>query len=995
MMKIKTILIFLFLGYNLNGQVSITGETKKWHKITLDFEGPLVSETDEFNPFLNYRLNVSFTHKATNKTYLVPGYFSADGNAANTSATKGNVWRVHFAPDETGTWKYKASFRKGDEVAVDDNPDAGESAGFMDGKKGSFKVSPTDKTGRDFRAHGRLQYVGERYLQLAETGEYFLKCGADAPENLLAYAGFDGDFPTDGHKDELVKTWEPHITDWQTGDPTWKDGQGKGLIGALNYLASKGMNAFSFLTLNITGDDRNVFPYLNYDERYRMDVSRLAQWEMVFEHAQHIGLFLHFKTQEAENQLLLDNGDLGVQRKLYYRELIARFSHHLALNWNLGEENGTWGKVKGQNSGQRRDMAQYFFENDPYHHHIVIHNGEWFDDLFGDQSKLTGISLQTHKPDFSLVHPYTLKVLKQAEEAGKTYAVACDEPGDAQHALIPDKEDPNHDNARKNALWGNLMAGGWGVEWYFGYKHAHSDLTCQDWRSRDKMWEQSRFALEFFKNYQIPFWQMKPNDELSKSGNWVLAGNTDPKGYYMIVFMKEGGETVFDLPAGSFDYGWFNPHSGIGLTGLVNPGKLAGNKEVKPDAPDSRDWILLVGPEGELKPKDISLKPGTLELFSFYDFDISEKQDYVAGYKDKKNSVLAINAAKHKDKFAAGESTFPGPDGTYDVVLTTLTEIDGESTYRFLVNNKPAGEFQNPETNNDYAPVQHRWENVSLKNGDELILAFSSHSNGKIPEGDAYAYSRGRWRSLAFIDPGAKYEPFADLWFKPEQPARDISYFEFDFDPQAAENVYEEKDGLVVVEAENFAKQVSDEVRKWYIVDANQTPDVQPDHDENHSAGASGNAYIEILPDTRKNHSEPLVRQVNFTEDPGRIGVLYYPVYFNNPGRYYVWARVCPTGSEDNGLHVGIDGKWPASGKRMQWISKNSQWHWDSKQRTEEVHTGEKYLIYLDVEKPGYHTIMFSMREDGFEMDKWLMSTNKDILVHGDKGMGPEESPKK
>ena len=54
------------------------------------------------------------------------------------------------------------------------------------------------------------------------------------------------------------------------------------------------------------------------------------------------GLFLHFKTQETENQGLLDGGEVGPQRKLYYRELIARFGHHLALNWNMGEEIGPW-----------------------------------------------------------------------------------------------------------------------------------------------------------------------------------------------------------------------------------------------------------------------------------------------------------------------------------------------------------------------------------------------------------------------------------------------------------------------------------------------------------------------------------------------------------------------------------------------------------------------------------------------------------------------------
>ena len=92
----------------------IDGELKKWHTVTLTFEGPATSETATPNPFLDYRLNVSFTHPQTNSTYAVPGYYAADGNAANTSANSGNKWRVHFSPDQTGQWQWAASFRKGD-----------------------------------------------------------------------------------------------------------------------------------------------------------------------------------------------------------------------------------------------------------------------------------------------------------------------------------------------------------------------------------------------------------------------------------------------------------------------------------------------------------------------------------------------------------------------------------------------------------------------------------------------------------------------------------------------------------------------------------------------------------------------------------------------------------------------------------------------------------------------------------------------------------------
>lgn len=78
----------------------ISGELRQWHDVVLTFDGPQTNESAEPNPFLSCRLDVTFTKGA--KKYVVPGYFAADGDAANTSAKSGNKWRVHFVPDETG-----------------------------------------------------------------------------------------------------------------------------------------------------------------------------------------------------------------------------------------------------------------------------------------------------------------------------------------------------------------------------------------------------------------------------------------------------------------------------------------------------------------------------------------------------------------------------------------------------------------------------------------------------------------------------------------------------------------------------------------------------------------------------------------------------------------------------------------------------------------------------------------------------------------------------
>lgn len=588
----------------------VSGELKQWHKVSVDFQGPTTSETASTNPFTDYRLDVTFTHQGSGKTYTVPGFYAADGNAANTSATAGNVWRVHFAPDEIGDWVYVASFRTGTNVAVSSQANPGVGAGFFDGAAGQISVAATDKSGIDLRGKGRLDYVGERYLQFAGTGEYFLKQGADSPENLLAYDDFDGPFTNDGQGDNFIKDWAPHVADWNPGDPTWAGGKGKGIIGAVNYLASEGQNAFSFLPMNIGGDDKNVFPYLNYNERLRLDVSRLAQWEVLFEHADQKGMFLHFKTQETENDQLLDGGALGNQRKLYYRELVARFSHHLALNWNLGEENTN-------TTQQRKDFAQFFHDNDPYQHHIVLHTfpgqtDQVYDPLLGNASRLTGASIQTSNQNFSQVHSQTAKWVNDSAATGKPWAVAVDEPGDAQHAIRPDNDAGNsHEDGRKNALWGTLLAGGWGNEYYFGYGHAHSDLTLQDFRSRDDWWDYTRYALEFFEDNDIPFWQMQNDNSISTAANDYGFYKT---GESYVVYLKQGGTTNLNLAgtSGTYDVRWFDPRNGgalqIGSVSQVSGGGMQ-NLGTAPNN-TNQDWAILVersGPVGPNQPPQVSI----------------------------------------------------------------------------------------------------------------------------------------------------------------------------------------------------------------------------------------------------------------------------------------------------------------------------------------------------------------------------------------------------
>jgi len=568
----------------------VTGPMMQWHAVTLTFEGPQTNEIADPNPFVDYRLNVTFSR--WDRQHVVPGYYAADGDAANTSANSGNRWRVHFVPDEAGLWTYTASFRAGPEVALMTDPNVGTPAAF-DGLTGTFVVNASDKLAPDLRAKGLLRYTGGRYLQFAQTKEYFIKAGADSPENFLAYADFDDTYDTEDLLREgeaagpkFIHRYEPHLQDWREGDPTWKDGKGKAIIGALNYLASKRMNSVYFLTYNVDGGDgKDVWPWVVPGDKLRFDCSKLDQWEIVFSHMDQLGLMLHVVTQETENDQALDGGELGPLRKLYYRELIARFGHHLALVWNLGEENTN-------TDAQRKAFCKYIRDIDPYDHPIVCHTypgkyDEVYTPLLGFPD-FEGPSLQTND-----THAQTLKWLDASKEAGRQWFVCLDEIGPAHTGVKPDNDDYAHDEARKKHLWANLMAGGAGVEWYFGYRFAHNDLNCESWRSRERLWDLTRYAVEFIRD--LPFARMNHHDELtSAEDDYCLA---EPGAVYAI-YLPSGGTTDLDLGTATetFRIRWFNPREGgplqVGTLAMTSgPGVVTiGQPAVDTD----KDWVALV-----------------------------------------------------------------------------------------------------------------------------------------------------------------------------------------------------------------------------------------------------------------------------------------------------------------------------------------------------------------------------------------------------------------
>jgi hypothetical protein len=211
------------------------------------------------------------------------------------------------------------------------------------------------------------------------------------------------------------------------------------------------------------------------------------------------------------------------------------------------------------------------------------------------------------------VHARTLQWVKASAAAGRPWVVANDEQGNASFGVPPDpgfqgfdgmvkagqgKEYDLHD-IRKLTLWGNLMAGGAGVEYYFGYNLPENDLTCEDWRSRDRSWDYCRLALDFFRGHRIPFWEMSNANELI--GN--ARNNNDAycfakPGDLYLVYLPNGGTATLNLAEaeGEFTVAWFNPRAGGPLqTGTVTraQGRAAAPLGAPP-ADVAEDWLAVV-----------------------------------------------------------------------------------------------------------------------------------------------------------------------------------------------------------------------------------------------------------------------------------------------------------------------------------------------------------------------------------------------------------------
>ena len=306
-------------------------------------------------------------------------------------------------------------------------------------------------------------------------------------------------------------------------------------------------------TPRISGDDDSR---LNYAPR------RLDQWDMVFDHAEELGIMMSFVLAETEasNFNWFDGTSHEIDtvaHRLFYKNMVAMFGHHLGIKWIFSEETKYANDIDPNSSNPNHvdlldiqaaaewiaywDVCDYDSVQSKWiGHAFAIHglpneqagdvgvfdgleiyvdvhqnvvDGDWW---------LTGTSLQLHGNESNASSStwrniYSDHIEAMIDAAGmddtasgssaRFVPVDCDEQGTPGTGVTSYKwtgapVSSTSTDRRKRILFDVFLSGGAGVEWYCGYHAAGSprfggDLKMEDPTSRGPILASSAALREY------------------------------------------------------------------------------------------------------------------------------------------------------------------------------------------------------------------------------------------------------------------------------------------------------------------------------------------------------------------------------------------------------------------------------------------------------------------------------------------------------------------
>lgn len=482
------------------------GAFHKWHKVEVNLAGPSTSVMGSPNPF---EILVNVTFKGPRSTFVVPAFYDADG----TGGASGSVWKVRFSANATGNWGFSTS----------------SSDAALNGYAGTFSVDESPVSASDLLRWGRLQYVGGYYLKFADGG-FWIKGGVDDPENVLG--GGLG-------------------TDWATKKA------------AVDILCSKGVNSMYAIMNTISpGDSNDTWPWWGNTaadakaNSSRYNTGKLMRWEDFFDYCESKGIVLHLVFDD-------DSAWHGYDHSLYYREMVARFGHHPAIIWNVGEEAN-----ENYSDSQQISRGETIKKWDAFHHPVAVHRrsssrSNW---PFLGNSAFDLASMQVGAGDdgfasASLENMNTVCISnrKASVSAGRPIPVMFDEM-----PAVRSVSDSDRREMRSRVLYPIYLGGG---QFELHYQDQYVQGGNVTLAALGPMLDDMRRAREFVES--LPFDQMSPDNSLlsSTNGNFCLA----KPGLAYGIYLTSGDNVSLNLSAvrGAYQVKWHNVTTGATSHGPV------------------------------------------------------------------------------------------------------------------------------------------------------------------------------------------------------------------------------------------------------------------------------------------------------------------------------------------------------------------------------------------------------------------------------------------
>ena len=162
---------------------------------------------------------------------------------------------------------------------------------------------------------------------------------------------------------------------------------------------------------------------------------------------------------------------------------------------------------------------------------------------------------------------------------------------------------------------------------------------------------------------------------------------------------------------------------------------------------------------------------------------------------------------------------------------------------------------------------------------------------------------------------------------------------------------------MVPIEAEHFYRNVSQGGHAWELT----LP-----------ADYAGTGALKALPNNGANIN------TGYVSGSPRID---FSVDFPRAGTYYVWSRGIGATVNDDSMHVGLNGNASATSDRINNFS--PAWTWSAE-------TMDGPLATINVPSAGFHTVNVWMREDGFVLDKLVLTPTSSCVECA--GKGPDEN---